>query len=190
MSSASSVLRANSPLRKAVFLDRDGTLNASLVRAAKPYPPASVDEFVLLPGVVEGCARLKAAGFILVVVTNQPDVGRGTLPQAVVEAIHDRLRAQLPIDRIEVCYDAGGAQPPSAFRKPAPGMLLRAARELGLDLAGSWMVGDRWRDIDCGRAAGCRTVFIDSGYAEALRERPDFTAPSLAAAADIILAHR
>jgi D-glycero-D-manno-heptose 1,7-bisphosphate phosphatase len=160
-----------------------------VVRAAKPYPPASVDEFVLLPGVVEGCARLKAAGFILVVVTNQPDVGRGTLPQAVVEAIHDRLRVQLPIDRIEVCYDAGGAQPPSAFRKPAPGMLLRAARELGLDLGRSWMVGDRWRDVDCGKNAGCRTVFIDGDYAEALRAKPDFTVRSFTEVVEIILTH-
>lgn len=174
----------------AVFLDRDGTLNAAIVREGKPYPPRSVAELQLLPGVADGCARLKAAGFILVVATNQPDVGRGTQSRAVVEAIHARLCALAPVDRVEVCYDAGGGNPPSDFRKPAPGMLLRAARELGLDLARSWMVGDRWRDIDCGRAAGCRTVFIDGGYAEGLRAPPDFTAPSFAATVDIILAHR
>ena len=161
-----------------------------MVRGGKPYPPASVDEFVLLPGVVEGCARLKAAGYVLVVATNQPDVGRRTQSQAAVEAIHAHLCALVPIDRIEVCYDTGGENPPSAFRKPAPGMLLRAARELGIDLAGSWMVGDRWRDVDCGRAAGCRTIFIDGGYAEALHTQPDFTAPGFAAVVDIILAPR
>jgi D-glycero-D-manno-heptose 1,7-bisphosphate phosphatase len=174
----------------AVFLDRDGTLNAAVVREGKPHPPRDVAELQLLPGVVDGCARLKAAGFILVVATNQPDVGRGTQSQAVVEAIHTRLCALVPVDRVEVCYDAGDAHPPSAFRKPAPGMLLRAARELSIDLGRSWMVGDRWRDIDCGRAAGCRTIFIDCGYAEPLGAQPDFTAPSLSAAADIILAHR
>jgi len=177
------------PLRPAVFLDRDGTLNAAVVRDGKPYPPATVAELVLLPGVVEGCARLKAAGFALVVATNQPDVGRGTQSRERVEAIHARLGALLPIERVEVSYDPGGEEPPSPFRKPAPGLLLRAARELGLDLARSWMVGDRWRDVDCGRNAGCRTVFIDCGYREQLRARPDFTAPGFAAAVDIILAH-
>jgi len=175
------------PLRPAVFLDRDGTLNAAVVRDGKPYPPATVAELTLLPGVVEGCVRLHAAGFALVVVTNQPDVGRGTQSRTVVEAIHARLCALLPIERVEVSYDPGGEEPPSLFRKPAPGMLLRAARELGLDLARSWMVGDRWRDVDCGCAAGCRTVFIDCGYHEQLRARPDFTVPGFAAAVDIIL---
>ena len=170
-----------------MFLDRDGTLNAAVVRAGRPYPPTTPAVFSLLPGVVEGCARLKAAGFVLVVATNQPDVGRGTVSRATVESIHARLRELLPIDRVEVSYDHGGENPPSAFRKPAPGMLLRAARELGLDLTRSWMVGDRWRDIDCGHAAGCRTVFIDRGYAEPLRQAPDFRAGNLLEAAAIIL---
>ena len=174
-------------LRPAVFLDRDGTLNAAVVRAGKPYPPATVAEFTLLPGVAEGCARLKSAGYALVVATNQPDVGRGTQSRADVEAIHAKLCELLPVDRVEVSYDPGGESPPSVFRKPAAGLLLRAARELGLDLARSWMVGDRWRDVDCGHAAGCRTVFIDRGYAEELRQKPHFSAGNLAEAADIIL---
>jgi len=172
-----------------VFLDRDGTLNAAVVRNGKPYPPATVAELTLLPGVAEGCTRLRAAGYTLVVATNQPDVGRGTQAREVVEAIHARLCALLPIERVEVSYDPGGEEPPSPFRKPAPGMLLRAARELGLDLARSWMIGDRWRDVDCGRNAGCRTVFIDCGYHEPLRARPDYTARDFAAAVDIVLAH-
>jgi len=176
--------------RPAVFLDRDGTLNAAVVRAGRPYPPATVAEFVLLPGVAEGCARLKSAGYALVVATNQPDVGRGTQSRAAVEAIHTRLCELLPIERVEVSYDPGGENPPSDLRKPAPGLLLRAARELGLDLARSWMVGDRWRDVDCGKNAGCRTVFIDYGYAEVLRAPPDFTVRNFAEAVDIILAHR
>jgi D-glycero-D-manno-heptose 1,7-bisphosphate phosphatase len=158
-----------------------------VVRDGKPYPPATVAEFELLPGVEEACARLKTAGWLLIVATNQPDVGRGTQRREEVEAMHAAMGARLPVDRVEVCYDPGQGQS-SEFRKPAPGMLLRAARELQIDLRQSWMVGDRWRDIDCGARAGCRTVFIDRGYAEELRQKPDFTVRSFAEAAGIILA--
>ncbi len=173
-------------MKRAVFLDRDGVINRAVVRAGKPYPPASVAEFELLPGVVEACAELKAAGFLLVVATNQPDVGRGTQRREDVEAMHAKMCAVLPLDRVEVCYEPGQGQP-SEFRKPAPGMLLRAARELNIDLAQSWMVGDRWRDIDCGAAAGCRTVFIDYRYDEPLRTEPDFRAASLQVAVPMML---
>ena len=177
----------SSSLAKAVFLDRDGVINRALVRDGKPYPPTSVAEFELLPGVEEACAKLKAAGFLLVVATNQPDVGRGTLPQAALDAIHVEMLRRLPIDRVEVCTHPGQGRSDCDCRKPKPGMLLRAARELGLDLAQSWMVGDRWRDIDCGAAAGVKTVFIDYGYDEQLRARPDVTVGSLREAAERIL---
>lgn len=177
------------PVRKAVFLDRDGVINRPLVRDGRPYPPMRVEEFEMLPGVTNACAKLKAAGFLLIVATNQPDVGRGTLAREIVEAIHAKMGAALPLDRIEVCYDAGAAHgQPSDFRKPSPGMLLRSAQELGIDLRQSWMVGDRWRDIDCGAAAGCRTVFIDLDYDETLRAAPDFRAKNLSDAAEIIIA--
>ena len=127
-------------LRRAVFLDRDGVINRAVVREGKPYPPASVEEFELLPGVAEACEKLKRAGFVLVVATNQPDVGRGTQSKETVEAIHAHLRTLLPLDRVEVSYDSGQEQPPSEFRKPRPGLLLRAAREMGLDLAQSFAV--------------------------------------------------
>lgn len=176
-------------LRPAVFLDRDGTLNVQMIRDGKPYPPQAVDEFRLFPDVPAACARLAAAGYVLVVATNQPDVGRGTQTRATVEAMHARLGELIPdLARVEVCYAAGrGETPPDPRRKPAPGMLLDAARDLGLDLGRSWMIGDRWRDIDCGQRAGVRTVFIDFGYAEELRAPPDFTVRSFAAAADVVL---
>ena len=175
--------------QRAVFLDRDGTLNAPLVRDGKPYPPASVAEFHLLPGTAEGCRHLHAAGYVLIVATNQPDVGRGTLSQAAVEAMHSHLRKLIPeITRIEVCYDSGDTHPPSEFRKPAPGMLLRAAAALDLDLGQSWMIGDRWRDVDCGANAGCQTIFIDLGYQESLRKKPDFTVQTFPQAVGLILA--
>jgi D-glycero-D-manno-heptose 1,7-bisphosphate phosphatase len=176
--------------RPAVFLDRDGTLNVQVVRDGKPYPPRTLADFRLFPDAAGACAALKAAGYALVVATNQPDVGRGDQPQAEVEEMNERLRTLLPeIERIEVCYDPGRDEP-SRRRKPEPGMLLDAAAELGIDLARSWMVGDRWRDVDCGQRAGVRTVFIDFGYAEELRSRPDFTVKSLSAAAEVILANR
>ena len=97
------------------------------------------------------------------------------------------MLSQLPIDRMEVCFHPGKGGSECDCRKPKPGMLLRAARELVIDLAQSWMVGDRWRDVDCGHAAGCKTVFIDRGYVEELKQKPDFSARNLGEAADIIL---
>jgi len=180
-------MNSHGHLRRAVFLDRDGVLNPPKVIDGKPYPPTSLEDFNLYPEVPEACRQLKEADFLLVVVTNQPDVGRGTLAREVVEAIHAHLCKQLLIDRVEVSYDSGQENPPSEFRKPRPGMLLRAARELGIDLKKSFMVGDRWRDIDCGHAAGCTTIFVDRGYREALRQPPHFRASNLAEAAQIIL---
>ena len=174
-------------LRKAVFLDRDGVLNRPLIRDGKPYPPERLEQFEIYPEVPDACRRLKAAGFLLVVATNQPDVGRGTLPQSAVEAIHEEMCKRLSIDRVEVCYAPGGEEPPDERRKPRPGMLLRAARELNIELKESFMVGDRWRDVDCGHAAGCFTIFIDRGYREELREPPHFRASDLAEAARIII---
>ena len=178
----------NHPGARAVFLDRDGVINRALERDGKPYPSASLSEFEIFPEVPEACRRLKQAGFLLVVATNQPDVGRGTLKQEAVEAIHAEMRRQLPLDRVEVCYHPGKGLSDCDCRKPRPGMLLRAARELNIDLAQSWMVGDRWRDVDCGHAAGCRSVFIDRGYTEALKQPPDFRVKNLLEAAEIILA--
>jgi len=175
---------------RAVFLDRDGVINRALEHEEKPYPPRNLAEFEIYPEVPAACAKLKAAGFLLVVATNQPDVGRGTLDQSIVEQIHAHMTSVLPIDRIEVCYHAGQGHSNCDCRKPKPGMLLHAARELNIDLKQSWMVGDRWRDVDCGHAAGCKTIFINRGYAEELRQKPDFTVKNLAEAADIILSQK
>lgn len=173
-------------MNRAVFLDRDGVLNEPIVRDGKPCPPHRFEDFRLLPGVEEACAALRNAGFRLIVATNQPDVGRGEIARELVERMHSRLCELLPIDSVEVCYDPGGERS-SEFRKPNPGMLLRAAESLEIDLKSSYMVGDRWRDIDCGYAAGCRTVFIDRGYSESLREQPDLRAVDLRSAAALIL---
>jgi len=173
-----------------VFLDRDGVINRALEHESKPYPPRCLTEFEILPEVPAACAKLKAAGFLLVVATNQPDVGRGTLKQSVVEEIHAYMMAQLPIDRVEVCYHAGKGKSDCDCRKPRPGMLLHAARDLKADLSLCWMIGDRWRDVDAGHAAGCKTIFIDRGYAEELKRKPDFRANNLLEAAEIILSQK
>lgn len=174
-------------MTRAVFLDRDGVINRAIERDGFPYAPTSLSEFEIYPEIPAACAKLKAAGFLLIVATNQPDVGRGTMKQEVVESIHAEMRRQLPLDRVEVCYHSGYSDSECDCRKPKPGLLLRAARELDIDLAQSWMVGDRWRDIDCGHAAGCHTILIDRHYTEKLHEQPDFSAGNLGEAADIIL---
>jgi len=171
--------------RRAVFLDRDGVLNRANVVDGKPLPPASVDELELLPGVGQACRELHEAGLLLIVVTNQPDVARGTQTMEAVEALNRELSSRLPLDEVRVCPhdDADRCQ----CRKPAPGLLLDAAHDWGIDLENSVMVGDRWRDVEAGRRAGCKTVFIDSGYSERPPEAPDLTVRGLGEAVHWIL---
>jgi D-glycero-D-manno-heptose 1,7-bisphosphate phosphatase len=174
-----------SALRRAVFLDRDGVINRAIVRDGKPYPPHQLSELEILPGVAEALARLRRAGFLLVVVTNQPDVSRGTQRREVIDGMHAALAAALPLDGFQVCDHDDRDE--CACRKPKPGMLEAAAAESSLSLPDSFMVGDRWRDVEAGRRAGCRTVFIDRDYAERRPERADAIVGSLPEAADWIL---
>jgi D-glycero-D-manno-heptose 1,7-bisphosphate phosphatase len=175
-------------MTRAVFLDRDGVLNESTVRNGQPYPPVSVKELKLFSEASTALSGLKQAGFLLFVVTNQPDVARGRQTRGVVEAMNAAIASALPIDEFLVCWhdDADGC----LCRKPQPGLLLEAASKHRLDLAQSFLVGDRWRDVDAGAAAGCRTVLIDRHYRERPpRHPPDFRATSLTSAVDWILAH-
>ena len=168
------------PLKAAAFLDRDGVINRSIVRNGTPHPPASIDELEILPGVPDAIGRLKAAGYAVIVVTNQPDIARGTTPSATVEAIHDRLRALLPVDEIRMCPhdDADGC----LCRKPKPGLLQQAPV---YDLRASVLVGDRWRDVEAGRSAGCgATVLVDYGLDDPMPHEPDARVASLAEAVD------
>ncbi|MBI1915741.1 MAG: HAD family hydrolase [Planctomycetes bacterium] len=171
--------------RKAVFLDRDGVINRNIVRGNVTHPPDRVEDFELLPGVLETAQRLVRAGFVLVVITNQPDVARGKQKREVVERMNDIVRSALPVLDVLACYHDGSDHCPC--RKPKPGMLLEAARRWDLDLERSFMVGDRWSDVLAGQAAGCRTVLIADPYSGAERCRPDHTAAALPAAADWIL---
>jgi D-glycero-D-manno-heptose 1,7-bisphosphate phosphatase len=177
-----------SSLRPAVLLDRDGVLNRVFVRDSVSHPPAHLGEFEFLPGVMEALARLDAAGFALAVVTNQPDVARGTQTREGVEALNDRVRRELPVLDVLTCFhdNPDGC----ACRKPRPGLLLEAAARWGLDLPGSFMVGDRWSDVEAGRAAGCRAVLVEMPWSGRERCRPDHCVRDLPEAADWILGQR
>ena len=173
-------------VKRAVFLDRDGTLTRAIVRDGRPYPPSAEAGLEVLPGVAVGLARFRAAGFLLIVVTNQPDVARGSLPVAELEGMNRALMARLPLDDLRVCTHDDGDR--CACRKPAPGLLLAAAADHGIDLGASVMIGDRWRDVEAGRRAGCATVFIDCQYQEELRSVPDAVVTSFADATDWVMA--
>jgi D-glycero-D-manno-heptose 1,7-bisphosphate phosphatase len=170
----------------AVFLDRDGVINRFTMRDGTPRPPAGLDELEVYPDAAEALRRLKQAGYLLIVVTNQPDIARGTQTREAVDQINAALGEALPIDEFQVCEhdDADNC----LCRKPKPGMVLEAAARHAVDLGASFLIGDRWRDIDCGAAAGVRTVFIERGYGERAPEHaPDFVAESLGDAAEWIL---
>ena len=161
---------------KAVFLDRDGVLNRATVRNGKPYPPASLDELEIIEDVQEALAAFRQMGYMLIGATNQPDVARGVTSKELVESINAFLMDRLPLQEIRVCYhdDADDCH----CRKPLPGLMLDAAREYDIDLSSSFMIGDRWKDIDAGKSAGCRTIWINRGYVEK-EATADFTTTSL-----------
>jgi D-glycero-D-manno-heptose 1,7-bisphosphate phosphatase len=172
-------------MRRAVFLDRDGVINRAVVREGRPYPPANLAELEILPGVSDALHKLHNAGYMLIVVTNQPDVARGTTPMSVVEEINKYMASCLQIDEFRTCYH--DSDDGCDCRKPLPGALLNAASTHGIDLGESYMVGDRWRDIEAGQRAGCKTIFIDYGYDEKQPETLDFRVKSLKEAAHFIL---
>lgn len=171
---------------RAVFLDRDGVLTVPEFRDGRSYAPRRVEDFRLYDDAIEATGLLRKAGFRLVVVTNQPDVGAGHIPPGVVEEMHRRLAALLPVDAIEACFHA--REDGCDCRKPQPGMLRRAAARFAIDCRRSFMIGDRASDVAAGKAVGCRTIFIDLGYSDELRPNDvDFTVSSLREAAMIVL---
>ncbi len=171
---------------RAVFLDRDGVVIRAVVRGGKPYPPGSVEEMEIVAEAPAALSALKEHGFLLLIVTNQPDVARKAQERAVVEGMHEVLGKALPIDGFYVCYhdDRDNCD----CRKPKAGLLRRAASEYGLELSDCYLIGDRWRDIEAGQAAGCATVWIDCGYAEkGPKDPPSARVDSLSKAAGWIL---
>lgn len=190
-------------MRRAVFVDRDGVINelVSDPRTALPESPLAVADVRLIPGATHALRRMHAAGFVLVGVSNQPAAAKGTVELAELKKIHARVvellrREQVELDGFRLCFHHPDGVVPEltrvcACRKPAPGMLLEAAAELGVDLQRSWMIGDTDADIAAGAAAGCRTVLVradGSAHKRSGRVHPDATAQHLAAAADFVVA--
>lgn len=173
-------------VKRAVFFDRDGVLNEAEVRDGIPHPPASVAALRIATGAREAVARVRDAGFYAFAVTNQPDVARGAASRETVEAINAAVAAELRLDGVYSCFHDDSDQ--CDCRKPKPGLLLGVAHERGLSLSDSYMVGDRVKDVECGRAAGCTTVFIDHGYAETpFATRADAIVYSVSEAIDAIV---
>lgn len=173
---------------KAVFLDRDGVLTIPEFRDGRSFAPLTLDGFHLCADAVPALAALKQRGFLLVVVTNQPELGTGRLRADVLAEMHRRLASALPVDSIKVCPHTSAEK--CQCRKPLPGLLVEAAGELGIDLGRSYMVGDRAGDITAGQAAGCRSIFVDLGYTSEARPRePDAVVHSLREAVGWILAN-
>jgi D-glycero-D-manno-heptose 1,7-bisphosphate phosphatase len=173
-------------IQRIVFLDRDGVLNRAFPEDGTTRPPRSIDELELMPEVPEAMGRLRAAGFALVVITNQPDVARGRLSRTVVEAINQKLSRQLPLLDAFTCYH--DASDGCECRKPKAGLLFAAARKWSLDLERGFMIGDRWSDVVAAQSAGCRGVLIDTPFSQADRCSPDYRTKEIAEAVDWILA--
>lgn len=178
---------ARATASRAVFLDRDGVLVVPTFRDGRSYAPTSLAEFAIYPDAAASVRRLKNAGYKVVVVTNQPDVGAGKVSREIVEQMNARLEREMPLDAIKTCYHT--REQNCDCRKPRPGMLQEAARELDIDLSASLMVGDRASDVEAGASAGCRTIFIDLGYTSEPRPTSATAeASSLATATDWIIA--
>ncbi len=170
-------------MKKAAFLDADGVLNKAIIKDGKPLAPTTLAELEI-PADVKPCLmQLKAQDYLLICVTNKPDIERGLMTQETVDAIFNKLRHDLPLDDIFICYKEN-----SPCYKPNPGLLLDAAKKYDIDLAKSYMIGDRWRDVGAGQNAGCRTIWIDRGYSEQKPSPPaDFRARSLREAVEWVV---
>jgi D-glycero-D-manno-heptose 1,7-bisphosphate phosphatase len=144
-----------------------------------------LEDFEIFPDAPAALEELKAAGFLLIVVTNQPDVGAGKLSREILNQMHEQMRLRLPLDDIYVCIHTREAG--CSCRKPQPGMLIAAARKWGLDLSNSYLIGDRSSDIEAARAVGCRSIFIDHNYRETVINSPDFRVGKMSEAASIVV---
>ncbi len=170
-------------VNKAIFLDRDGVINHSSVKDGKPYPPASLKDFVIYADAICALTELKQREFLLIIVTNQPDIGRGTQDIAIVNQMHQKIMSTLPVDHIEMETDEF-----SDSYKPKPGMFLNAVKLFDINLSKSYMIGDRWRDIGAGMNAGCyKNILIDRDYSEDMVFKPDYVCYTLTQAKKYII---
>jgi len=172
-------------MKRAIFLDRDGVLNKAIVINNRPHSPKKLDEVIILENVKKSIEKLKANKFEIIVITNQPDIATEKITYTFVESVHNLLREELQLNHFYVCphVDTDHCE----CRKPKAGMIYNAAKDLGLDLYSSFLVGDRWKDIQAGQAAGLTSFFIDNKYAERMPDQPYFSVNSLFEAVNLIL---
>ena len=171
-------------MKKAVFLDRDGVINKAFISNGLPTSPNSLNELEILPGVKESILRLKKLNYICLLVTNQPDVSRGKIEKKTVIEMNSFLKKEIELDDIFVCYhdDKDNCK----CRKPKPGMIIQASKKWDIDVRKSFIIGDRWRDIQAGISAGCKTIFIENNYNEDKRVKASYTSANLVDAVFII----
>lgn len=171
--------------RRAVFLDRDGVIVVPEFRDGRSFAPTDLENFEIYPDAPAALEQLKAAGFLLIVVTNQPDVGAGRISRETLDGMHKKLRSQLPLDGIYACMhtrDMG-----CTCRKPQSGMLVAAAHKWGLDFSNSYLIGDRSSDMEAARAVGCRSIFVEHNYHETETILPDYRVASISEAVIIVV---
>lgn len=166
---------------KAVFFDRDGVLNEAIVKNGKPYPPSTLDQLVIPTDVGPALQLLKDAGFILLGATNQPDVARNLTSIHLVEEINQKLLNELPLSEIFTCFHDDNHN--CDCRKPLPGLLQQGAKKYDVDLTQNFLIGDRWKDIEAGKSAGCKTIWLNKNYQETIPQQPDYITTNLLAAA-------
>jgi len=175
-------------MHRAVFLDRDGVLNESQVIDGIPLPPRTIDQVEIIAGVEQAIEILKLYNFIPVVVTNQPDMARGTVLMEQILAINNHVGRLIGVEHFYTCFHDDEDRCPC--RKPQPGLIHMAAKELGIDIKSSYLVGDRWRDVAAGQAAGCKSFFIDYSYSEKEPGPPFIRVSSLLEATKLIVGER
>ena len=172
-------------MQAAVFLDRDGVLNRSLVRDGKSYAPRRMEDFKLLPYAVTSVEKLLKVGFLVIVVTNQPDINNGLVSIESVNAMHSILKEKTHVTDIFLCPHSQNEG--CHCRKPKPGMLMAAAKKYNIDLQKSFMVGDRSSDVDAGLEAGCRAIFLNRHYKEPSPLKQEKTFSSLNSVTNYII---
>jgi D-glycero-D-manno-heptose 1,7-bisphosphate phosphatase len=172
-------------MNKAIFLDRDGVINTTLLKMGKMRAPYSMEEFSFIQGVVESVKILKEHGFKLIVVTNQPDVARGWVSRDAVDLLNAYVKKALGVDDVVACFhtEKDGCE----CRKPRPGMLTSSAQKWHIDLALSFMVGDRMSDIEAGLKAGCKTILVGDAEADSGIVSPHHRTTDLSTAVKWIL---
>ena len=171
-------------MNKAIFLDRDGVINNIIVSNGLPLSPLKFEEFKILPGVRESISKLKKLNFFCILVTNQPDVSRGKIKKDTVIKMNEYLKKELSLNDVFACFhdDKDNCQ----CRKPKPGLILDATKKWNINLNKSYMIGDRWKDIDAGTVSGCKTIFIDNKYNESIKSKPNYVSKDLFNAVKII----